>query len=212
MPRPRRFGKSLFLDTCKELFEGNEPLFEGLAIHDRWDWSVRHPVLRLSFGSGHFKEPGQLALSFKEQLAAAERRAGVVTDYDTAPGRFAFLLEALHRQSDQPVAVLVDEYDKPILDALDVPEVARANRGSQAGTNDFDKTTIEKLLEELNDKLAERDLYGEIYVVGGAALILEYGANRRTNDIDCAIHQEPEAIHAAAAEIAHEQAGCRRTG
>ena len=128
LSRPRRFGKSLFLDTCKELFEGNEPLFEGLAIHDRWDWSVRHPVLRLSFGSGNFKEPGQLALNLKEQLAAAERRAKVVTDYDTAPGRFSALLEALHRQSGQTVAVLVDEYDKPILDALDAPEVARANR------------------------------------------------------------------------------------
>ena len=71
--------------SCKELFEGNEPLFEGLAIHDRWDWSVRYPVLRLSFGSGNFKEPGQLALNLKEQLAAAERRAGVVTDYDFPP-------------------------------------------------------------------------------------------------------------------------------
>ena len=99
LSRPRRFGKSLFLDTCKELFEGNEPLFAGLAIHDRWDWSVRHPVLRLSFGSGNFKEPGQLALNLKEQLAAAERRAGVATDYDTAPGRLASLLEALHLQS-----------------------------------------------------------------------------------------------------------------
>ena len=128
LSRPRRFGKSLFLDTLKELFEGNEPLFEGLAIHDRWDWSVRHPVLRLSFGSGLFKEPGHLALNFKEQLAAAERRAEVVIDYDTAPGRFASLLEALHRRSGQPVAVLVDEYDKPILDALEEPEVARANR------------------------------------------------------------------------------------
>ena len=128
LSRPRRFGKSLFLDTCKELFEGNEPLFEGLAIHDRWNWSVRHPVLRLSFGSGNFKEPGQLALNLKEQLAAAERRAKVVTYYDTAPGRLSALLEALHRQAGQTVAVLVDEYDKPILDALDAPEVARANR------------------------------------------------------------------------------------
>ena len=51
LSRPRRFGKSLFFDTCKELFEANEPLFEGLAVHDVWDWSVRHPVLRLSFGS-----------------------------------------------------------------------------------------------------------------------------------------------------------------
>ena len=54
LSRPRRFGKSLFLDTLKELFEGSEALFEGLAIHDGWDWSVRHPVVRLDFGSSHF--------------------------------------------------------------------------------------------------------------------------------------------------------------
>ena len=128
LSRPRRFGKSLFLDTCKELFEGNEPLFEGLAIHDGWDWSVRYPVVRLSFGSGNFKQPGHVEASLMEQLAAAERRATVVTEYSTAPGRLASLLEALHERAGQPVAVLIDEYDKPILDALDVPEVARANR------------------------------------------------------------------------------------
>ena len=128
LSRPRRFGKSLFLDTLKELFEGNEPLFAGLYIHDQWDWSVRHPVLRLSFGSGNFKEPGYVEATLMEQLAAIERRAGVVSEYSTAPGRFAFLLEALHDQAGQPVAVLIDEYDKPILDALDLPDIARANR------------------------------------------------------------------------------------
>ena len=128
LSRPRRFGKSLFLDTCKELFEGNEPLFEGLGIHGARDWSVRHPVVRLSFGSGNFKEPGHVKASLMEQLAAAERRATVVTHYATAPGRLASLLEALHDQAGQRVAVLIDEYDKPILDALDTPEVARANR------------------------------------------------------------------------------------
>ena len=128
LSRPRRFGKSLFLDTCKELFEGNEALFEGLAIRDRWDWSVRHPVLRLSFGSGNFKEPGHLELRLQEQLGAAERGAGVDTVGTTGAGRFASLLEGLHRQAGRPVAVLVDEYDKPILDALGTPEVARANR------------------------------------------------------------------------------------
>ena len=60
LSRPRRFGKSLFLDTCKELFQGNKALFEGLAIHDQWDWSVRHPVVRLSFGSGSFTSPGDV--------------------------------------------------------------------------------------------------------------------------------------------------------
>ena len=75
LSRPRRFGKSLFLDTCKELFEGNEPLFEGLAIHDRWDWSVRHPVLRLSFGSGNFKEPGYLRVNLMDQFDFLEEES-----------------------------------------------------------------------------------------------------------------------------------------
>ena len=128
LSRPRRFGKSLFLDTLKELFEGNEPLFEGLAIHATWDWSVRHPVLRLSFGAGHFKDPGHLHKSLMAQLDAVERRAGASSKYDTGPERFAHLLEVLHGEAGRPVAVLIDEYDKPILDALEVPDVARANR------------------------------------------------------------------------------------
>ena len=128
LSRPRRFGKSLFLDTCKELFEGSEPLFEGLAIADRWDWSVRHPVLRLSFGSGNFKERDHLPASVMAQLDAVERETGVASGYASASNRFGHLLEALHSQAGRPVAVLVDEYDKPILDALDAPEVARANR------------------------------------------------------------------------------------
>ena len=128
LSRPRRFGKSLFLDTCKELFEGNEPLFEGLAIHDRWDWSVRHPVLRLSFGSGHFREPGYLHEEVMDQLRILEEESEVVAHHDAAPARFRHLIRALHRRTGRPVAILVDEYDKPILDALDAPEVARANR------------------------------------------------------------------------------------
>ena len=128
LSRPRRFGKSLFLDTCKELFEGNEPLFEGLAIHDRWDWSVRHPVLRLSFGSGNFKEPGYLHTNLMAQLDVLEEQLGVASRYDTAAERFGHLVRMSSAQAGQRAVVLVDEYDKPILDALDAPEVARANR------------------------------------------------------------------------------------
>ena len=128
LSRPRRFGKSLFLDTLKELFEGNEPLFAGLAIHERWDWSVRHPVLRLDFSRGNFKEPSQLQEDVAAQLDAMEKRVGIRSDYAGASVRFSQLIEALHERSGQRVVVLVDEYDKPILDALEVPEVARANR------------------------------------------------------------------------------------
>ena len=128
LSRPRSFGKSLFLDTLKEVFEGNEPLFEGLYIHDRWDWSIHYPVLRLSFGRGNFKVPGYIETNLMAQLDAVERRTGVASDYATGAERFAHMLEALHDQSGQPVSVLIDEYDKPILDALEVPEIARANR------------------------------------------------------------------------------------
>ena len=128
LSRPRRFGKSLFVDTLKELFEGNEALFEGLAIHDEWDWSASHPVLRLDFSRGDYRTPGYVHQSLMAQLEALERRSEVESDYSTGPERFNHLLEALHQRTGRRVAVLVDEYDKPILDALDVPEVARANR------------------------------------------------------------------------------------
>ena len=133
LSRPRRFGKSLFLDTLKEAFEGDQALFEGLAIQDSWDWTVRYPVLRLSFGSGNFREPDYLNASLMAQLDAIERQFNVVSGYTTRPERFAHLLRTLHEQTGQRVVVLVDEYDKPILDALDVPEVAQANRDNLRG-------------------------------------------------------------------------------
>ena len=128
LSRPRRFGKSLLLDTLKELFEGNEALFTGLHIHNRWDWSERYPVVRLSFGGGHFGESGYVHTSAMAQLAAVAEDAGVAAQHDTSPERFRDLLRALHARTGRRVVVLVDEYDKPILDALEAPEVARANR------------------------------------------------------------------------------------
>ena len=128
LSRPRRFGKSLLLDTLKELFEGDEALFTGLLIHDRWDWSERHPVVRLSFGGGHFAEPGYVQTSAMPQLAAAAEDAGVAARHDTGPERFRDLLRALHARTGRRAVVLVDEYDKPILDALEAPDIARANR------------------------------------------------------------------------------------
>ena len=72
LSRPRRFGKSLFLDTCKELFEGNEPLFEGLAIHDRWDWSVRHPRAALQLRQRQLQGAGPVGI----EPQGAARRGG----------------------------------------------------------------------------------------------------------------------------------------
>ena len=127
LSRPRRFGKSLLLDTLKELFEGSEALFAGLDIHPRWDWSVRHPVVRLDFSGGDYQDPDGLRRNVMAQLDGIERWAQVAVA-GSGPERFGFLLEALHRAADRRVVVLIDEYDKPILDALGTPELARANR------------------------------------------------------------------------------------
>ena len=141
LSRPRRFGKSLLLDTLKELFEGNQGLFEGLALSG-WDWSVRRPVVRLSFGSGHFTTPGYLGKNLAAQLDHLEEELGVSPRYETAPERLGHLLRAASAQAGQQAVLLVDEYDKPILDALEMPETGKANRdylrGVYAVIKDFD--------------------------------------------------------------------------
>ena len=129
LSRPRRFGKSLLIHTLWDLFEGNEPLFRGLDIHGHWDWSVRHPVVRLSFG-GKYNEPDDLAQCIATQLEIIERNAGLepVQSPCSGPERLRNLLDRLHHAAGQQAVVLVDEYDKPILDNLDKPEMATANR------------------------------------------------------------------------------------
>ena len=129
LSRPRRFGKSLLVDTIKALFEGRETLFRGLDIHDRWDWSVTHPVVRLSF-DGKYSEPDDIKRNVLNQLGIIEHAAGLdpASSAGSAPERLQTLLYRLHHETGRRVAVLVDEYDKPILDALGDPALARANR------------------------------------------------------------------------------------
>ena len=129
LSRPRRFGKSLLVDTLHELFEGNESLFRGLAIHDNWDWSIKNPVVRISFG-GKYNAPGDLEDDIATQLAIVEHNAELAPAPSpaTTSSRLRDLLNRLHQATGRPVVVLVDEYDKPILDVIDNPEMAATNR------------------------------------------------------------------------------------
>lgn len=124
LSRPRRFGKSLLIDTLAELFEGNEPLFRGLAAHDKWDWSRRYPVLRISFADGVLQSRAALDQRIDEILTDNERRLGVAREHASVTGRFSALIRQTEQAHGQRVVVLVDEYDKPILDNLTRPEVA----------------------------------------------------------------------------------------
>ncbi|PID44050.1 MAG: hypothetical protein CSB47_11760 [Proteobacteria bacterium] len=128
LSRPRRFGKSLFLDTLKELFEGNRALFEGLTVYPKWDWSVQYPVLRFSFGRKNYNNQQSLQESLHQQLTHIEQTFDVVRQFDDADSRFADLIDKITARTTLPVVILVDEYDKPILDAIRTPDMARENR------------------------------------------------------------------------------------
>ncbi len=118
LSRPRRFGKSLFLDTLKELFEGNAALFQGLAAETQWDWTKKHPVIRISFGDGVLQSRVELDERIHELLLDNQRRLGVTCTHASVSGQLSELIAQAHQASGQRVVVLVDEYDKPILDNI----------------------------------------------------------------------------------------------
>lgn len=128
LSRPRRFGKSLFLSTIKALFEGRQELFEGLRIYDQWDWSARHPIVHLNFGWGDFSDDSRLGVEIEAQLSEVEQLHGISAPSTSPAARFRNLVKSLHNKTGQRVVVIIDEYDKPILDVLPTPEVARTNR------------------------------------------------------------------------------------
>jgi len=171
LSRPRRFGKSLLLDTIAEVFAGNEPLFRGLEIHPHWDWSVRFPIIRLSFAEGVLHSRAALdariddLLRINAEALHLTRHPGL----DVA-GTFGDLIRQAQARHGQRVVVLVDEYDKPILDNLTRPEVAAELRdglrnlysvikGADAhlrfvfltGVSKFSKVSIFSGLNNLND-------------------------------------------------------------
>ena len=128
LSRPRRFGKSLLVDTLAELFAGNEPLFRGLEIHDHWDWTIRSPVIRLSFGGGIVQDAEELDRKIWQQLRVNQAALGLSCAEPTISGCFSELLTTAHAAAGQRVVVLIDEYDKPLLDNLTRPESARSLR------------------------------------------------------------------------------------
>lgn len=129
LSRPRRFGKSLFLDTLAEAFAANRPLFTGLYLEKNWDWETHYPVIRISFGGAVTKTPAELERLLHRQLRLNRQRLGVECGQEEDPaGCFQDLILLAAEKYGQRAVILVDEYDKPVLDNLTEPEVARQMR------------------------------------------------------------------------------------
>jgi len=130
LSRPRRFGKSLTLSTIQSIFKAEKELFKGLWIEERWDWSVQTPVIHLSFNRLDYHKLGleQALVQFLDEQAAA---AGLQLGGQSAKEKLRELILALAAQQ-APIVLLVDEYDKPLIDYLDKSELsqAKANRST----------------------------------------------------------------------------------
>ncbi len=119
LSRPRRFGKSLFIDTLKEAFEGNQELFRGLWLYDHWNWERRFPVIHLSFGSGVIKSREELDRRIRDILFQNETSLGITCRQpNDIPGYFGELVRSSAKKYGLRTVILIDEYDKPILDNI----------------------------------------------------------------------------------------------
>lgn len=118
LSRPRRFGKSLFLSTLEAYFQGKKELFEGLAIYDlETEWK-KYPIFHIDLNTANFREEGSLYTVLNDYLSAWEDKYGTRESEVTLPLRFKGVIARAAEKEGRNVVILVDEYDKPILQTL----------------------------------------------------------------------------------------------
>ncbi|QEN05652.1 hypothetical protein EW093_13330 [Thiospirochaeta perfilievii] len=188
LSRPRRFGKSLFLDTIASAFKGEKELFKGLFLYDNWDWENPDlsgvPVIKISFGSGVNRSVDELQQSFSYVLNNISGEYSIESEYSDLKNKFSDLIKKIYEKYNKQVVVLVDEYDKPILDSITNKELATELREELknyysvikdcdryiklcfiTGVSKFSKATCTRLgfsgLNNLNDITIRPD-YGDI--------------------------------------------------
>lgn len=128
LSRPRRFGKSLLVDTLAEAFAGTRELFTGLYLERNWDWETKYPVVRLDLGVGVLRSRDELDETVLVQFAQQADKYGLKLEQRQPHLVFQELISGLYRSCGQRVVILVDEYDKPILDNITEPAIAQELR------------------------------------------------------------------------------------
>ena len=133
LSRPRRFGKSLLVSTMEAYFSGKKELFTGLALADlEKDW-IEYPVLRMDLSGKSYDSPEVLQQVFDDYLSRWEKKYGIENKF-TVPGiRFSQVIEAAYLQTGKRAVILIDEYDKPILDNMGNEELSDVFRNQLQG-------------------------------------------------------------------------------
>ena len=128
LSRPRRFGKSLFLSTLEAYFQGKKELFEGLAIYDlETDWK-KYPIFHIDLNTANFREKDSLYTVLNDYLTSWEDKYGTRESEATLALRFKGVIARAAEKEGCGVVILIDEYDKPILQTLRDPELQAEHR------------------------------------------------------------------------------------
>ena len=166
LSRPRRFGKSLTLSTINALFRGEKELFDGLWIQDHWDWTQQHPVIHISFSSIGYKELG-LEKAIEIQLKEIAKKANLALLKKGISQLFEELIKKLSKQNK--VVLLIDEYDKPIIDYLDTVEQAKEHQ---------------KILKSFYSIIKDADLYIRFLMITGVSKFSKVSIFSELNNLE----------------------------
>ena len=178
LSRPRRFGKSLLISTLKAYFLGKKDLFEGLAVEQlEQKWTV-HPVLHLDLNTAKYKEPGKLNIVLNNALSQWEEIYGARPNEADFGMRFEGIIQRAYDKTGELVVVLVDEYDKPLLETIgdealqdDYRSTLKSFYGALkskdgcikfamlTGVTKFGKVSVFSDLNNLNDISLDNDYY-----------------------------------------------------
>lgn len=204
LSRPRRFGKSLFLSTLESFFEGRRRLFDGLDIETYpWDWEP-YPVIRLSFAQGDFSSTEGLRRRISALLGFAEKKYGIRGEGPEPNLRLESLIHQLHELTGKKVAVLVDEYEKPLLDTYGEPAFERNRRELSAFYSVFkDNTEHLKLLF-----ITGITRFGQLNIFSGLNNLKDISLSREFSAICGITREEIETYLTAGVEDFAAAEGC----
>ena len=142
LSRPRRFGKSLLVSTLENYFLGRKELFRGLAIDSLEKEWAEYPVFHVDFNGVNFTAPGALEETIHSFLSDAEKIYGIKTEKKQFGLRFNDILEAAHEKTGKRAVVLIDEYDKPLLDVMNTGKLAQVTEGNVVTIEDNNREIL----------------------------------------------------------------------
>ena len=154
--RPRRFGKSLLVSTLENYFLGRRELFQGLAMERLEKEWLEYPVFHVDFNGKSFTNPQELSQTLETFVAMGEDRYGKGAFSTTLGDRFASVLERAHKQTGRRAVVLIDEYDKPLLDVMGMGIPSPVVAGEVKTLEDYNRNLLKGFYSVF--KLADKDL------------------------------------------------------